>query len=120
MTDAQPSLPPSEPAVELAAKPVLHKRVGARIKDYYMTMGAFDFVVVFEAPDDEAIVKFLLSVGSWGALRYEILRAFTRPEYNRIMRGYAALNRAEAAAMRKTARRRARSRRCSKRWARGR
>ena len=50
------------------AKPLI-KRVGARIKDYYMTMGAFDFVVVFEAPGDEAIVKFLLSVGSWGALQ---------------------------------------------------
>ena len=77
------------------AKPLI-KRVGARIKDYYMTTGAYDFVVVFEAPNDEAIVTFLLSVGSWGAIRHETLRAFTRPEYNRIMRGFAALNREEA------------------------
>jgi len=33
MTD----LPPSEPAVELAARPVLHKRVGARLRNYFLT-----------------------------------------------------------------------------------
>src|SRR5690242_9631852 len=33
MTD----LPPSEPAVELSARPVLHKRVGARIRNYFLT-----------------------------------------------------------------------------------
>jgi uncharacterized protein with GYD domain len=90
------------------AKPLI-KRVGARIKDYYMTTGAYDFVVVFEAPNDEAIVTFLLSVGSWGGIRHEMLRAFTRPEYNRIMRSFAALNRKEA--LRRPARKSARRRR---------
>jgi uncharacterized membrane protein len=33
MTD----LPPSEPAVELSARPVLHKRVGARLRNYFLT-----------------------------------------------------------------------------------
>ncbi len=69
----------------------LMKRLGGRIKDYYLTMGQYDFVVVFEAPDDEAMAKFLLTVAGWGAIRSTTLKAFTRPQYMRILSGLGRL-----------------------------
>ncbi len=69
----------------------LMKRLGGRIKDYYMTMGQYDFVVVFECPDDEAMAKFLLAVGGWGAVRSSTLKAFPVPTYRRILRALPAL-----------------------------
>jgi len=63
----------------------LMKKIGGRIKGYYMTMGSYDFVVIFEAPSDEAMTLFLLEAGSWGAVRTNTLKAFTKPQYLKIM-----------------------------------
>ena len=68
----------------------LMKKIGGRIKDYYMTMGSYDFVVVFEAPSDEAMTLFLLEVGSWGAVRTNTLKAFTKPQYLKILSALGA------------------------------
>lgn len=68
----------------------LMKKLGGRIKDYYMTMGGHDFVVIFEAPSDEAMAQFLLEVGSWGAVRSHTLKAFTKPEYMKILSALGA------------------------------
>ncbi len=68
----------------------LMQKLGGRIKDYYMTMGQYDFVVVFEAPSDEAMAQFLLEVGSWGAVRSTTLKAFTKPEYMKILSALGA------------------------------
>jgi uncharacterized protein with GYD domain len=63
----------------------LMKKIGGRIKDYYLTMGGYDFVVVFEAPNDEAMARFLLEVGRWGAVRSTTLRAFPKPQAKKII-----------------------------------
>jgi uncharacterized protein with GYD domain len=52
----------------------------ARVKDVYRTMGRYDVVAVVDAPSDTAISAILYSVGSWGTIRTETLRAFTRQE----------------------------------------
>ena len=51
------------------------RSVGGEIKDFYYTMGQYDFVAVCEAPDDEAMTKALLIVGGTGAVRTETLPA---------------------------------------------
>ena len=79
----------------------LMKRLGGRIKDYHMTMGEYDFVVVFECPSDEAMAQFLLAVGAWGAIRSNTLKAFTKPQYTRILKGLAALEKPAPARRRK-------------------
>jgi uncharacterized protein with GYD domain len=59
--------------------------LGAELKDFYLTMGAHDFVTVVEAPDDEVIAKFLLALGSLGNVRTVTLKAFTETEYRQII-----------------------------------
>ncbi len=60
------------------------KAMGAELKDFYLTMGQYDFVAIVEAPDDETAARVALSVGAQGATRSETLRAFTEEEYRRI------------------------------------
>ena len=55
------------------------------LKDFYLTMGAYDIVVVAEAPGDDVIVKFALTVGSLGNVRTTTLKAFTDAEYRNII-----------------------------------
>ena len=61
------------------------EQLGVRIVDVYWTLGGFDFVVVFEAPDDEALTAFLLQLGSLGNVRTQTLRAFNAEEMSRII-----------------------------------
>ena len=51
------------------------RSVGAEIKEFYYTMGRYDFIGVVEAPDNEAMTKALMTVGSWGAADTETLPA---------------------------------------------
>jgi uncharacterized protein with GYD domain len=61
------------------------KAAGGEIKAYYLTMGQYDAVVISEAPSDEAYSKHILAIGAAGAVRTETLRAFTEPEYRKII-----------------------------------
>ncbi len=58
---------------------------GGRLIFFYMLMGQYDLVTLFEAPDDESIARVLLSVGSQGNVRTTTLKAFTEDEYRRII-----------------------------------
>lgn len=60
------------------------KKLGAEIKDVYMTMGRYDLVCVIEAPDDETAARALLSLGAQGNIQSETLKAFTEDEYRKI------------------------------------
>jgi uncharacterized protein with GYD domain len=48
-------------------------------------VGAYDIVVIFEAPDDESATAFLLETGSGGAVRTTTLRAYDREEMSGII-----------------------------------
>jgi uncharacterized protein with GYD domain len=61
------------------------EQLGVRIVDVYWTLGGYDIVVVFEAPDDEAQTAFLLQLGSLGNVRTQTLRAFNTDEMSRII-----------------------------------
>jgi uncharacterized protein with GYD domain len=63
------------------------KSLGAEIKDFYMTMGAYDIVAHVEAADDEAMAKFVLRLASAGNVRTTSLKAFTESEYRSIIGG---------------------------------
>lgn len=66
--------------------------LGVLIKDIYWTMGAFDAVFIAEAPDDETITAFAVSMGSLGNIRTQTLRAFTAAEMNKILEKVPARN----------------------------
>ena len=56
------------------------EKMGMKIVEEYWTMGAYDVVVVLEAPDDETMSAFILKVGSLGNVKGQTLRAFRRNE----------------------------------------
>ena len=53
---------------------------GGRMIFFYLTMGAYDFVSVAEAPDAEAVAKVVLQIGGQGNVRTTTLQAFTEEE----------------------------------------
>jgi uncharacterized protein with GYD domain len=61
------------------------KGVGAEIRDFYMTMGDHDIVLVVDAPTDEAMAKLALIQGSAGNVRTKTLKAFSETEYRAIV-----------------------------------
>ena len=67
-----------------AAKKLL-KTLGGELKDFYLAMGAYDLIVVVEAPNDEVMAKFALALGSAGNIRTTTLKAFPEAEYRRII-----------------------------------
>jgi uncharacterized protein with GYD domain len=61
------------------------EKMGMKIIEEYWTMGAYDAVVVLEAPDDETMSAFILKVGSLGNVKGQTLRAFRRKEMEGIL-----------------------------------
>jgi uncharacterized protein with GYD domain len=69
----------------LDAGKALAKKMGGEIKKFYMTTGAHDMVAVVDLPDDEAVAKFVLSLGSQGNVRTTTLKAYSEPSYRTIL-----------------------------------
>jgi len=61
------------------------KKLGMKITEKLWTMGAYDVVVLFGAPDDETISAFTLKIGSLGNVKSQTLRAFGQEEMGRIL-----------------------------------
>ena len=59
---------------------------GGMLVGVYVTLGRYDVVEIFEAPDDEIAVEILLKLQRFGAEHTETLRAFTRDEAEEIIR----------------------------------
>jgi uncharacterized protein with GYD domain len=59
---------------------------GLKLEQAYWTVGAYDMVTVFEAPDDEALSAHLLEIGSLGNIRTTTLRAYDEEEMSGILR----------------------------------
>ena len=58
---------------------------GVRMKQMYWTLGRYDQVCVFEAPDDETAASVLLAADILGNIRTQTLRAFTTDEMEKIL-----------------------------------
>jgi uncharacterized protein with GYD domain len=67
------------------AERAIRKR-GGRLVDAYVTLGRFDVVEIFEAPDDETAYQVLIEVAKHGQVTTETLRAFTREEAEKIVK----------------------------------
>ena len=63
----------------------LAERAGGKLIQLYWTVGPYDIVAIFEAPDDETAAAMQLTVGSRGAVRTTTLRAFGREEFERVI-----------------------------------
>jgi len=61
------------------------KKFGVTAKGYYWTLGRYDVIDFFDAPDDASMAAFLASFGAMGNARTETLRAFTQTDMNGIL-----------------------------------
>jgi uncharacterized protein with GYD domain len=59
---------------------------GGRLIGVYVTLGRYDVVEIFEAPDDEVAAEILMKLQRHGAEHTETLRGFTREEAEEIIR----------------------------------
>ena len=59
---------------------------GGKFLAAYVTLGRFDLVEIFEAPDDETAYQCLVEVAKHGNVTTETLRAFTRDEAEEIVK----------------------------------
>ena len=59
---------------------------GGKLVGVYITLGRYDVVEIFEAPDDETAAEIILKLQRHGAEHTETLRAFTREEAEEIIR----------------------------------
>ncbi len=54
-------------------------------KSFFMTMGDYDLVAVYEAPDDAVAARFTLQLGMLGNVRTRTLKAFPEAAYREII-----------------------------------
>jgi uncharacterized protein with GYD domain len=63
----------------------LAKKMGVEIKQLFLTSGDSDFIVIVEAPSGDNVAKFALATGSLGNVRTRTVRAWTEPEFHKLL-----------------------------------
>ena len=59
---------------------------GGKMIGVYVTLGRYDVVEIFDAPDDDVAIEILMKLNRFAAEHTETLRAFTREEAEEIIR----------------------------------
>jgi uncharacterized protein with GYD domain len=59
--------------------------MGVSVKEMYWTLGQYDQVCVFDAPDDETAASVLLAADLLGNIRTQTMRAFATSEMDKIL-----------------------------------
>jgi uncharacterized protein with GYD domain len=63
----------------------LAKKLGLKVVAIYWTLGAFDGVLITEAPDDQTITAAMLAIGRQGNVQTTTARAFTAQEMEQVL-----------------------------------
>ncbi len=79
ITDIKRTIERAEAGIQMA------KQVSVTIKEIYWTLGSRDVVVICEAPDDESVTAFTLSLTSLGNVSNETMRAFSSDEMKQVL-----------------------------------
>ena len=61
------------------------KKLGVRVAGVYWTLGAFDGVLVWEAPDEETATAALLHLGTLGNIRTQTARAYDLAQMQKVL-----------------------------------
>ena len=64
-------------------------KIGVKVTDMFWTMGAYDGVLLADAPNDEAMTAFALSVAALGNIKTQTLPAFRAREFDTILKKMA-------------------------------
>jgi uncharacterized protein with GYD domain len=63
----------------------LGKKFGVDIKEVYLTTGDSDFVVLAEAQNGDAMIKFTMAIGMLGNVRTRTARAWPAAEFQKLV-----------------------------------
>ncbi len=61
------------------------KKFGVTAKEFFWTLGSYDVVAIYDAPDDASMTALGLAIGSAGNVRTQTMRAFSREEMNGVL-----------------------------------
>ncbi len=61
--------------------------LGIKVTAYYLVMGEYDEVVIWEAPSEEVAVAWLLELGARGYRRTVTLPAFSNEQFTKALKG---------------------------------
>ena len=61
------------------------EKLGVKVTGLYWTLGAFDGVIILEAPDEATATAALLHLGSLGNIRTQTARAYDAAEMKKIL-----------------------------------
>ena len=61
------------------------KKMGVKVSGQYWTLGPFDGVMVFDAPDDETATAAMLHLSSYGNVHTTTSRAFDSAEMEKVV-----------------------------------
>jgi uncharacterized protein with GYD domain len=59
--------------------------MGVKVSDVYWTLGAFDGVLIFDAPDEATATTAMLQLSSLGNVKTTTARAFNADEMGKIV-----------------------------------
>src|SRR4051794_4974689 len=74
-----------ETSKRAAALKATAQKMGVQVKETYWTLGAFDGLILFDAPDDVTATALMLHLGSLGNVQTQTARAFTAAEMDQIL-----------------------------------
>ena len=61
------------------------QQAGATVKGFYLTLGAYDIVLVLEAQDDETAARLSIATAALGNVSTQTLRAFNEEEFRKLI-----------------------------------
>ena len=61
------------------------EEMGGQFRSVYMMMGAYDLLMIYDAPDDAVAARFTLMLGKLGNVRTTSLKAFPEEAYRQIV-----------------------------------
>ena len=61
------------------------EKMGVKVTNSFWTMGAYDVVLLLDAPDDATMTAFALKVASLGNVKTQTMRAFGKDEMESIL-----------------------------------
>ena len=61
------------------------EEMGGQFRSVYMTMGDYDLIMIYDAPDDAVAARFTLMLGKLGNVRTTSLKAFPEEAYRQII-----------------------------------
>jgi uncharacterized protein with GYD domain len=82
-----------ETTLRAAAFKTTAKKLGVKVIAQYWTLGQFDGVLIFDAPDEATATAAMLQLGSQCNVHTSTMRAFIAPEMDKIL---AAMGKSKA------------------------